>query len=120
MQTTSAPTDTPRRGLRRGALIALGVLGISLGSSLATAAPASAATIIGGVDMQRACTKQYPGMGLTAVVLDGNNAYSWKCRSPWGYTGGINVNAACGEQYGGGAYSTVLNPRDPYSWRCVR
>ncbi|UOX88262.1 hypothetical protein MUY14_42340 [Amycolatopsis sp. FBCC-B4732] len=83
------------------------------------AVPADAA-VIGGVDMQRACTVQNPGMGLAAVVTDAHNAYSWRCRAPWGYQVGINVNAACTDQYGGGAYATVLNAADPYSWRCNR
>jgi hypothetical protein len=107
-----------RQGLSRAAAAAIGLAGMAAAAVL-TATPASAA-IIGGVDMQRACNVQNPGMGLAAVVTDAHNAYSWRCRAPWGYQVGINVNAACANQYGGGAYATLLNASDPYSWRCSR
>jgi hypothetical protein len=101
--------------LRRAAVLTLAALGLSL----ATAATASAATL-GGVDMQRACNEQNPGMGLAAVVTDAHNAYSWRCRAPWGYSVGIDVNRECVSQYGGGAYGIAQNPSNPYSWVCVR
>jgi hypothetical protein len=81
--------------------------------------PASA-TSLGGVDMQRACDTQYPGFGLKAVVLDQYNAYSWRCAAPYDNTRGIDVNAACANQYGYGAYSDLGNIRNPYSWYCER
>jgi hypothetical protein len=81
---------------------------------------AEATTIIGGVDMQRACNEQYPAYGLRATVTDQHNAFSWRCTAPWGYSAGIDVNRECVSQYGGGAYSVLLNASDPYSWRCGR
>ncbi|MEU9685374.1 hypothetical protein [Amycolatopsis japonica] len=107
-----------RRALSQVAAATVGLAGMAAVAVL-TATPANAA-IIGGVDMQRACNVQNPGMGLAAVVTDSRNAYSWRCRAPWGYQVGINVNAACANQYGGGAYATLLNASDPYSWRCSR
>lgn len=97
----------------------------ALGFGLAAAAPDStevgvARVDLGGVSMQRACETQYRGLGLTAHVQDPGDPYSWECRSPWGYRCGIDVNRACADQYGGGTYSTVLDQRNAYSWRCVR
>ncbi|WP_328743811.1 hypothetical protein OHT57_00565 [Streptomyces sp. NBC_00285] len=81
---------------------------------------ASAATL-GGVDMQRACNTQYPpSFGLKAVVLDQHNAYSWRCAAPWDNTRQINVNAACANQYGPGAYAGLGSATNPYSWYCRR
>jgi len=113
MTTTSSRT-------RRTATVVLATAGLSMGAAVLAAAPASAATQLGGVSMQQACNQQYPGMGLTATVTNASSAYSWRCRSPWGYSGQINVNSACANQYGAGAYSNALNPSDPYSWRCFR
>ena len=114
-----SPRNFRRRGVGWSALVVAGAIGIAA-SVVGTALPASAATQLGGVDMQRACNNQYPGMGLRATVLDPGNAYSWRCRAPWGYTAGLNLNAACNEQYGGGAWATPLDPRNAYSWRCYR
>jgi hypothetical protein len=86
--------------------------------SLLAASPASAATTrLGGVDMQRACNQQYPGRGTQAVVTDGGSAYSWQCRSA-SFAGGIDVNAACANQYGWGAYAGLGNRANPYTWFC--
>ena len=87
------------------------------------ASPAAAATRLGGVDMQRACTVQWANYGpTTAIVLDQHNAYSWKCRSNYtGYIlGGVDVNEECVLQYGSGAYSGLGSSTDPYSWYCQR
>lgn len=62
------------------------------------AALTSASATTSGVDMQRACNKQYPAFGLKAEVLDQRNAYSWRCTAPWDNTRGIDVNATCVEQ----------------------
>jgi hypothetical protein len=99
------------------------LLTAALAASLAlvgTATEAAAATRLGGVDMQRACDKQYPGFGLQAVVLDQNNAFSWRCAAPWDNTRGIDVNKACAEQYGPGAFAGLDSVRNPYSWFCQR
>lgn len=71
--------------------------------------------------MQRACNTQYPpSFGLKAVVLDQHNAYSWRCAAPWDNTRQINVNAACANQYGPGAYAGLGSATNPYSWYCRR
>jgi hypothetical protein len=86
------------------------------------ATPAEAATRLGGVDMQRACTTQYPsGWGLTAHVNNPDNAYSWSCWSPWDRTSyGIDVKRACVNQYGAGAYPGLGHQAYPKSWYCQR
>ena len=104
---------------RRAIAVGLFLAG-TIGAGVAGAATANATTILGGVDMQRACNEQYPAFGLRAVVTDQHNAFSWRCTSPWGYSGGIDVNRECASQYGSGAYSVLLNTSDPYSWRCGR
>ena len=70
--------------------------------------------------MQAACNNQYPALGLQAVATSSNNAYSWQCRSPWGYARGINVNEQCAAQYGAGSYAGLGNTSNPYSWYCQR
>ena len=87
---------------------------------LAGSAPASAGTYLGGVDMQRACNTQWPGLGLRAQVLYPYNAYSWRCTYPTGYRQGIDVNRECVTQYGFGAYAGLWDWRNPYTWYCQR
>lgn len=82
--------------------------------------PQAQAAVLGGVDMQNACNRQYPGQGRQAVVQDRNNAYSWVCRSAFGHRGGIDVNKQCAAQYGRGAYAGLRNQRDAFSWYCQR
>ena len=72
---------------------------------------------LGGVDMQRACNTQYPGLGLSAVATNVNSAYSWQCVGP-GVSRGIDVTAECASQYGGGAVAAVNNPDSAWSWYC--
>lgn len=94
-------------------------IGLALVTSGLAATEASAA-VLGGVDMQRACDTQYPGFGLRAVVLDQHNAFSWRCAAPWDNTRGIDVNRACANQYGAGAFAGLGSATNPYSWYCQR
>jgi hypothetical protein len=127
-----------RKARRLSRVIVTGVATAAalFGSTLLTATPAEAATPLGGVDMQRACRTQYPsGWGLTAHVSDWknsafgstgyandpDNAYTWRCWAPWDHrTYSIDVNRACVNQYGRGAYAGLGNSTDPYSWYCRR
>ncbi|MET1076268.1 MAG: hypothetical protein ABWY11_26735 [Umezawaea sp.] len=52
-------------------------------------------------------------------LLDTHNAYSWRCYYAGTYYN-VSMDAACVNQYGGGAFSVLLNASDPYSWRCAR
>ncbi len=105
--------------LRRAVAAAVGMIGL-VGIGIATSPTASAAVIIGGIDVARQCRIQ-EWRPLEARLLNAHDAFSWRCYSP--YTGnyyGVNMDAACVNQYGGGAFSVVLNPSDAYSWRCAR
>ena len=91
-----------------------------LSALLATSASASASTVLGGVDMQRACNTQWPPLGYVAKVLDQHNAYSWKCVPNPGMSQGIDVNRECVTQYGAGAYAGLWDRYNPYTWFCQR
>ena len=82
--------------------------------------PAQAATNLGGLSVQAACSNQWPG---TNAVLVANNVYGWKCRTYW--SGGpvnynVDLNRECRRAYGSGAYASYLDYNNPYSWRCWR
>jgi hypothetical protein len=107
----------------RKGLIALAIAGISAVGLVGSAPSATAATRLGGVDMQRACSVQWKHFGpVTAFVRDQRNAFSWTCKS--NYTGvivgGIDVNRQCVDQYGRGAYAGLGSTSNPYSWYCQR
>src|SRR5262245_8060599 len=110
-------------GLAGGALA-----GMSGSASAATTAPADFRHL-GGINTQDACYRQYPGQDRKAIVLDRNDALSWRCRyTPSGpgirphyvLDGGINANAECVVMYGQGAWARAANPNDALSWYCFR
>ncbi|KAA2252268.1 hypothetical protein F0L68_36670 [Solihabitans fulvus] len=104
---------------RRAAAVAVGAIGLA-GGAVAMATPASAATIIGGIDVGQQCSVQ-TWRPLEARLLDPNNAYSWRCYSKWTQNYyGVDMDGACRNQYGAGAFSVVLDPNNAYSWRCAR
>jgi hypothetical protein len=105
--------------VRRILFTATTTLLISAGGAVASA-PASAGTFVGPVKMQRACNDQYPGQGLKAVLLDKRDAYTWKCASPEGFLGDIDVNRYCATRYGDGAYAGLRDRTKPRSWYCQR
>lgn len=84
---------------------------------ISSADVASATTTLGGVDMQRACNTQYQNLGSRATVTNPTNAYSWRCTTSTAAYG-IDVNAACVNQYWPGASAGLRNSVDPYSWYC--
>ncbi|MEU0884075.1 hypothetical protein ABZ345_36235 [Lentzea sp. NPDC005914] len=101
-----------------------GSIGIMLGAlsaAVLTAAPAQAATELGGVDMQRGCGSNY---WHAEVYYPNQHVFGWRCTHVYssGYVGvaDIDVNAVCASQYGTGAYSGYLDYYNPYSWRCYR
>lgn len=100
-------------GSIRSRILAAALAWIAGVAVLSMASPASAAGV-GGVDMQRACNVQHPG--TTARVLNQNDAYSWRCVG--GATFGIDVNAACANQYRPGVYAGLGSASNPYSWYC--
>jgi len=84
---------------------------------------------LGGLNLDRACFLQntaYPWS--RAVALDSRNAYSWRCRAyasptrsgPVVSDSGMDLNRACREQHGAGAYAVATDPKKSSSWRCFR
>lgn len=116
---TAARTVTSGRERTRSLLLAGAVLtGVLLPSTVVTA---SAATVLGGVDMQAACDNQYPGQGRKAKIRTWN-VYGWKCVT--GVVpvadGNIDVWLQCRTQYKRtNAYGSFRNYSDPYSWFCA-
>jgi len=71
-----------------------GIFGV-VASLILLAAPASARTWAGSVNMQAACQEQYANSSEQAI-LSGSGAYDWYCYDPnTGNTGGINVDEYC-------------------------
>jgi hypothetical protein len=83
------------------------------------AAPALAATDLGGINVQAYCSTNYPGS--SAQLVAPYDASSWRCfvPSPNGIWVAVNMNLACIQQYGSGAYAAA-GSGNPYSWRCWR
>lgn len=100
----------------RAVLVALVLVG---GSVVGVSAPASAATIVGTPNFNTYC-KTNLGSVWYAFTQSQISPYYWRCTNT--YTRaivGIDVNKACRQQFGNGAYGTVVaNNRD--GWRCAR
>jgi len=79
------------------------------------AAPASARTWAGPVDMMVACTQQYGG-GWKAIK-NGNGGNDWRCVDSQGTQKHINVDAYCSQTYGNAAYSDPQGG-GAYDWGC--
>lgn len=108
--------------LRRLRFSATLTLGLSLGFLSMPTQPAEAA-VVGGVDVNGWCKSTFNLHQIAgARVLDGGNAYSWRCTYAWGAitAWSVDMNAACKRTYGSSAWATLGNSRDPYSWRCNR
>lgn len=74
---------------------------------------------LGGVNMQTACDKQYPGKSYKAKVTNSTSAYSWKCVK--GSTmKSIDVTKECKRRYTSLASGRVADAHNPYSWYCYR
>jgi len=90
-------------------------------SLLAVAAPAQAATDLGGVSVWSGCNAQWPG---SETALIANNVYGWKCRF-WSTLGpvyfDVDLSKQCKAQYNNTkAYAAYNDYNNPYSWRCRR
>lgn len=89
--------------------------------SLLFAAPAQAATDVGGLDLSRYCrTALAPNW--YASTVNAADPYGWRCRTASGASLGIGYGGfseACRIQYGRSAYA-VLAYRSSYGWRCYR
>ncbi|XCI59117.1 hypothetical protein MPNTM1_00228 [Mycolicibacterium parafortuitum] len=109
--------------------LALFVAGALPFAAIATA-PMAQAKELGGVNVQSYCANVNNRGGLQGNVGTERNpsdAYSWRCvyTPPGPFAGGptkrsVNMNVACSQQHGNGAWGKPLNPRDASSWRCYR
>lgn len=91
----------------------------AVAGSIALTGTASAATYLGGVNVQTYCS-QFNGSGYsyTAQVVAPGDAYSWRCYTP-GIWLGVNMNLACEQQHGNSAaYGRPADAGNPYSWGC--
>lgn len=110
------PLKIVRRGLTTAAAFVLMTAGLLAGS-----VPASASDVLGGVDMQRACnTQYYDAFNYRAVLLDKNDAYSWRCVKDGDTSNRIDMDRACVIQYGAGARAGLVYEWDPHTWFCQR
>jgi len=100
----------------------------SIGATLVAAAPAQAATRLGGISVERECQDQD---GYHARVKDWS-AFGWRCNpfsapvpaSALIYDKSVDMNRACRRQYprptAPYAYATYADAGNPYSWSCYR
>ena len=94
-----------------GALLAMGAGGVAL------SAPAQADDP--GIDLQRACQVQYDDGGAWLIPAE-DNVYDWSCYTPrWGYSDGIDMDAACRDQYSWATHAQFSDYWNKYSWYCV-
>jgi len=71
----------------------------------------------GGVNVTAWCGWYYGG-GAYGVVLNGNDAYSWRCNRSGSYYG-VDMNSACRYEYYSWAYAAFSDVHNPWSWYCV-
>lgn len=120
------------------------IMALVFGLFALSAKEASAATRLGGLDLEGYCKKKYSTSGpmFSAVGTAGlkeHNAGGWRCfvmttslypKATWPpsccdivrktHEYSINTNDVCQRQYGGGAWAETHNWNDPYSWSCYR
>lgn len=115
--------STPVNWLRAGL-----VLVVVATAAIAAAPAASAATRLGGIDLQRYCTDTAPVGWVSKIVLVENHARGWRCQdstyygAPIGWISvlrSLDLNQACRMQYGQGAYA-VLEQNHAQGWKCYR
>lgn len=105
-----------RTRLARAALVAALVAGAL---TLVTPSPAHAATQLGTPNFTTYC-KVNVGSVWYPVTQSLSSPYAWRCTNS--YTRAlvsIDVNKACRQQFGAGAYASVAY-YSPYGWRCYR
>ena len=117
---SSATTRFRSMNIKRSVGSGLTAIALALGASVVAAMPAHASTMLGGVNVDRACAWQH-GTGADLVAW---NVYGWRCIYHGAYItvnwGGVNLNQECASEYGSTAYARYLDYNNPYSWRCYR
>ena len=94
-----------------------------------TAPPASAASRLGGINLNSYCQRTVELGNASIAYLVENNARGWRCvdsmwmGAPFGWATyrvrGMDLNYACRLQYGAGAY-VVLEQNNARGWVCYR
>lgn len=91
-----------------------------VGASVAMAAPASASTRLGGMDLGRVCAAQNNDSWWVPTLV-AQNAYGWRCYNDKVHQfRSIDLNGGCRILYGGGAWASTSNSASPYAWSCYR
>lgn len=94
--------------------------GVVAGVSVAAAAPASAATRLGGMDLGRVCAVQNNDSWWVPTLV-AQNAYGWRCYNDKVHQfRSIYLNGGCRILYGGAAWASTSNSASPYAWSCYR
>lgn len=106
--------------MKKVQLILAGIILLAMVPLATLAAPAHAATRLGGVSMYNACQRQWPGSNVALIAP--YNVMDWKCAFN-GSLGasfmGINVNLQCKQQYNNSnAYAAYSDFNNAYSWSC--
>lgn len=70
---------------------------------------------LGGLDLLQYCLDS----GYNDVALAENNAFGWRCHGDVERVG-MDLNAACVQQYDTGAYAEAKDWNNPYSWVCLQ
>ena len=89
--------------------------------TIASAAPAYAASDIGGLNITAFCKANF-GSAWSATTNNPSSPYSWYCVKPGSSIaigGTPGMNDVCYSNYGAGAYA-VLTYYSAYGWRCYR
>lgn len=75
-------------------------------------------TNLGGINLAAYCNvRGYPDVVLEGPSEGPGAAYGWRCKSG-SQTYGIDMSAACREQFTSIAYAVILDPDQSESWRC--
>lgn len=91
-----------------------------LGAALTVggAAPAHAATQLGGVNFNAWCATIGSVWYATNISL--TTPYGWRCTNNYTHILlSIDVNRVCSRTYGAGAYAGLVS-YSPYGWKCYR
>jgi len=98
-------------------LVTRGLAASALAVGLAVAPATAAFATDYSVSMDQACAISY-GSGWKAILVDNTSAYGWKCYAPPYLAAKKDVKVQDYCVYNGLGTATVLDPRNPYSWRC--
>ncbi len=106
---------------RRKSVLALATSLVLAAGSMALAAPAHAASDIGGLNITGYCKANF-GTQWSAITVNASDPYGWRCVKPGSsiaISGKAAMNDVCYSNYGAGAYA-VLTYSSSYGWRCYR